>query len=65
MPHAKPKPKSDLLLVSEASRALRTRVKHIRQWCADGQLEHIELPDGSLRIPVSAIESMRRPRGDS
>ena len=54
---------SSLLSVSAAAERLGVHVGTVRRWTDDGTLPEVRTPGGHRRIPVEAIERLRRERG--
>ena len=53
---------TSLLSVGAAAKRLGVHVSTVRRWTADGVLAVVRTPGGHRRIPVAAIESLRRER---
>ena len=54
---------SSLLSVSAAAERLGVHVGTVRRWTDDGTLPEVRTPGGHRRIPVEAVERLRRERG--
>jgi len=46
----------NLLNLKEAARRLTINHKTLRKWCQNKLIEHINFPDGRIRIPEKEVE---------